>query len=245
MEKLRVFSLGGCFEFKADMELCDFQITTEKNSGFDENNNFYHRDYNCRIKLGKRRYAKTYINPDNCMVRFYNASEEPVVYIMEPAVLTKTATGYSFDALQFLKNHGIEFELCDDDFYYRVKGSSSGYETMICPSGKFYAGYSSSWWDSPSEYSLEAVFFEKQLILDGEAIRKIWLPEYNKTNESKYINADHTMTEKFILGLYDSPMNMTKEEFKQLLLKNDTLGRIIIYTWEKVRDDLISDEERR
>ena len=38
---------------------------------------------------------------------------------------------------------------------------------------------------------------------------------------------------------------MTKKEFKQQLLMNDTLGQIIIYTWEKVRYDLISDDERR
>lgn len=245
MKKLRVFSMGSCFEFRGERELCDFQITTEANCGFDKNNKFYSNDYNCRIKLGKRRYAKTYINPNNCMVRFYNASAEPVVYIMEPALLTKTATGYSFDAVQFLKKHGIEFELCDDDFYESVKGSSSGYETMICPTGKFYAGYFSTWWDAPSEYSLEAVFFEKQLILDGEPIRKIWLPEYNKTNEMKYINANHTLTEQFITGLFDSPISMTKKEFKQQLLMNDTLGQIIIYTWDKVRYDLISDDERR
>lgn len=240
MEKLRVVSLGSYFVFQGNNEFQDLQITTVDNSGFDENHNFYVKDYNCRVKLGKRRYIQTYINPADCKVRFYNGESEPVVYIVEQAELSETAKGYCFDAVKFLNKHNISFELCEDGRYQNIRESSSGYEYKVCPSGSFYAGYTASWWDSADEYSLSAVFFEKQFILDGEPIRKIWIPEYNDTNDLKYINADHTLTEQFILNLYDKPMSLTKEAFKKQLLDNDTLGIIIVYTWDGTRYDLIN-----
>lgn len=240
MEKLRVESLGGYFVFEGNNEFQDLQITTMENSGFDENHNFYVKDYNCRIKLGKRRYIQTYINPDDCKIRYYNGSNIPVVYIMEKADLSETKKGFCFDAVKFLNKHQINFELCEDERYMNIRANSTGYEDMVCPNGSFYAGYTSSWWDSGKEYSLEAVFFERQLILDGEAIRKIWIPEYNDTNELKYINADHTLTEQYILQMFDEPVNTSKNNFTKQLLENDTLGIIIVYTWDGKRYDLIN-----
>ena len=43
--------------------------------------------------------------------------------------------------------------------------------------------------------------------------------------------------------MYDNPMEMTKEAFKQQLLDNDTLGIIVVYTWDGKRIDLINLEK--
>ena len=249
MEKSRVLSLGQYFIFNIDedpkykSELCDLQITTEDTGAFNEKGDFYVKEYNCKIKLGERRYVQTRVNPDDCRIRFYNGNKDEPVYLWEEAELSEGKSGYCFDAVKFLKKHDIDFKLCEKDTYTSCRANSDGREVCICPSGKFYATRHLSSWEGPSEYSLEAVFFKKNLILDGDAIRKVWIPEFNYTDELKYICADHTKTEEFILSLYDNPMEMTKEAFKQQLLDNDTLGIIVVYTWDGKRIDLINLEK--
>lgn len=241
MEVLRAVSLGQYFilpDYSA--ENTGFFITAEKSYGFDEKSEFYSLDYNCKIKLGERRAIQTYINPKTCRIGYFNANTEPSVYILEPAKLSETKTGYCIDAIRFLKEHDISFSLIEKEEYHYRRKNSDGEEREICAAGKFYAGKSAVFWEEPEEYTLEALFFKKQLILDGEPIRKIWIPEYNYTNDIKYICADHTETERFIRQLYETPMEMTKEAFKQQLLANDTLGIIIVYTWDGKRYDLIN-----
>lgn len=233
-------AIGNFFEFGEKDKYTDFHISVIERGYFDENHNFKVRKDNCKIKLGEKRYIRICIEPENCFVRFYNAEKEPMVYIMEPVKLTETKDGYCFDAVKYLKEHGIDYKLCEKDVYTSRRAYVREQNIRVCREGEYFAGYEKAGWDDPSEYRLTAIFFQKQLILDGEAIREVYIPEFNRTNDRKYIEADHTKTEEFIMSLYDEKLEMTKDEFKQYLLDNDTLGVIIVYTWDGKRYDLIN-----